>query len=167
MQTSHQKTSAWIAKTLGYGMLLWAAHIPIASAQPTYTVAKKLSFSSPTKNQRAMLVKGGKDEEVRDIAKGDFSLAMVDLNDDGKEEIILASHEIDWCGSIGCWNWVLEKRDAKWIVLTRFQTDGGISVTNEKSKGYRYIAILDDKGKIANINRERYGPSIIKTAPDK
>ena len=79
------------------------------------------------------------------LAKEGSSLAMVDLDDDGKPEVIVQGSG-QACASAGCNTIVMRKNGADWVVLleTVMPRTELVGITNEKSGAFRYLASLDE-----------------------
>jgi hypothetical protein len=79
------------------------------------------------------------------LAKEGSSLAMVDLDDDDKPELIVQGSG-QACASTGCNTIVMRKNGADWLVLleTVIPRAELVGITNEKSGAFRHLASLDE-----------------------
>lgn len=79
------------------------------------------------------------------LAKEGSSLAMVDLDDDGKPELIVQGSGRA-CASAGCNTIVMRKNGTDWLVLleTVMPRTELVGITNEKSGAFRHLASLDE-----------------------
>lgn len=124
-----------------------------AAAQPApqqYTPGPALDFKPGSAKARATLARI---PEVREIVAERFAVASVDLDDDGRNEIVVISESGSFCGSAGCSVTVLSQRGNKAVVIGGFYSAGALAVTNEKLRGYRALASIDEKGAIAVLNK--------------
>jgi hypothetical protein len=83
--------------------------------------------------------------EAEDLEDDDttFSSAFVDLNEDGKKEVIVYLSGRDWCGTGGCVMLVLAPKESTYRVVSEVTiTRPPIRVLNTKTKGWRDIAVL-------------------------
>ena len=65
-----------------------------------------------------------------------FETASVDLNNDGKLEVIVYYNAPASCGSGGCWSYILEEELGGFIVIGEVFPGSGIDVSNLASDGY-------------------------------
>ena len=78
-----------------------------------------------------------------------YSAAFVDLNDDGKPEVIAYITGRDWCGSGGCTTLVLVPKGSSYRVVARLTiTRPPIRVLRAKSHGWRDIGVWMQGGGI-------------------
>jgi hypothetical protein len=103
------------------------------------------------------------DEELKNIRKEDVYVAFVDLNDDGKEDIIFSVYGMLFCGSAGCNTYALINRgNGKYkIVYLGLTEDNKLLLTKKKVKGFRIIIknehlMLIYNGKAYQIGGECY-----------
>ena len=108
--------------------------------------ARPLDFRPGNPKQAAMLAKV---PDAREIVAEPFSLAFVDLDGDGKNEIVLRSDSSAFCGSGGCLTVVLQQRGNQMATLLSQNLFPDIGVTDQTFGAYRALAALDDKGGIA------------------
>lgn len=139
-----------IATGLALGVAL-ATHGAAAQPAPQqYTPGPALDFKPGSAKARATLARI---PEVREIVAERFAVASVDLDDDGRNEIVVISESGSFCGSAGCSVTVLSQRGNKAVVIGGFYSAGALAVTNEKLRGYRALASVDEKGVIAVLNK--------------
>lgn len=99
-----------------------------------------------------------------------YSSALVDLRDDGTQEVIVYITGQYWCGSGGCEMLILEPNGPSWRVITKTTiTRAPIRVLVTKSNGWHDIAVLVGGGGILHayeamlsLNGRRYpsNPSV-------
>ena len=63
----------------------------------------------------------------------DFKTASFDLNNDGKLEVIVYYNAPAYCGSGGCWSYILEGKSGSFKIIGRVFPGGKIDVSNIKS----------------------------------
>jgi hypothetical protein len=121
--------------------------VAFGQAGTNYTVERKLRFIAGDANMRTGL---SKHASVRDLVAGEFSISVDDLDDDGKREVIIVGSSSAHCGSGGCMTVVLRNTSAEQLEPI-FQQNlfPDLGVTREKENGYRLLAALDSKGRIA------------------
>ena len=66
----------------------------------------------------------------------DFETASVDLNNDGKFEVIVYYNAPAYCGSGGCWSYILEEELGSFRIIGKVFPGGIIDVSNLTSDGY-------------------------------
>ena len=66
----------------------------------------------------------------------DFKAASVDLNDDGKLEVIVYYNAPAYCGSGGCWSYILEEKLGSFKIIGEVFPGAKIDVSNLTSDGY-------------------------------
>jgi hypothetical protein len=118
--------------------LAWPAAALAASATP-------LQFIAGDAKMAAML---GRLSATREMVAEPFSVAMVDLNGDGRNEIIVRSDGRGFCGSGGCLTVVLEQQGALMVPLLSQNLFPGVGVTQERVGAYRALAALGPDGAI-------------------
>jgi hypothetical protein len=139
-------------KCLASTALVWSIGVGTALAQSPASapgqvqVAEVIAFEPGTPKARASLAKIA---AVRDLVAEAFVYAGVDLNDDGRKEMLVLARSGSFCGSGGCMLVVLEQQGPKVVTLATLQTDGALGVTQHKVGAYRALAALDDKGAVA------------------
>ena len=80
----------------------------------------------------------GERQEDRD---GDYFVSWVDLNDDGRKELILVATNPHWCGSIGCHSEILQRIGHQWIGIGAVPLSSGyVRILMERHNGYRMLA---------------------------
>jgi hypothetical protein len=112
--------------------------------------AEPLEFKPGTAKTKATL---SRVPELRELVADPFSVAFVDLDGDGKNEMVIASTSSAFCGSGGCLTMVMQQRGPRLVTLLEQNLFPGLGVTKEKFAGYRALAALDEKGQIAVANR--------------
>lgn len=117
----------------------------------TYTAGQPLQFKSGNPKARAML---GRIADLKDVVAEDFAVAMLDLNDDGRAEIIVQSRSSGFCGSGGCTTLVVEQRGQRMVTLLSQNLGDGLGTTQEKIGAYRALAALDEQGAIAIADKK-------------
>lgn len=115
------------------------------SAAHATTAAAPLEFRSGNPKMATMLARLN---ATRELAAEPFSVAVVDLNGDGQNEIIVRSDGRGFCGAGGCLTVVLEQQGPKMVTLLSQNLFPGLGVTNEKVGAYRALAALDSSGVI-------------------
>jgi len=134
-----------MTKTLTLILCVMAiAGIARAQAPSHFTAHHTIQLVPGTDHDRQLLIGV---PSARDIMEGSFEIAREDLNDDGRQELILVSTSS--CGSMGCDGVVLENRGGS---LTAIMSDimvyTPLAVTNEKVGAYRALARVDQDGAI-------------------
>ena len=69
----------------------------------------------------------------------DFETASVDLNNDGKLEVIVYYNSPAYCGSGGCHSYILEEVPGSFRIIGVVFPGGRIEVSNLTSNGYRNL----------------------------
>jgi len=82
-------------------------------------------------------------------AKSEFVYARIDLNDDGKDEIILQAAGRS-CSPQGCQTVVLQSTGKEITVLSGQAIGQPLATSKEKFNGFRALLQLDKQGAIAN-----------------
>ncbi|MFG6429321.1 hypothetical protein [Roseateles sp. LYH14W] len=118
-------------------------------AQP-YSPGPALDFQPGTAKQRDGLKRL---EAVREIVEDRFSIAVVDLNDDGSKEVIVRSDSSGFCGSGGCAVVVLEVKGRLLVPLFSQTLPTLLMLTAEKPGGYRALAAATENGSIEIANK--------------
>lgn len=76
-----------------------------------------------------------------------FQYALFDLNDDGRDEVIVYLEAQGWCGSGGCNTFVLTREENSYRIVTRITiTRPPIRVLNRKSNGWHNLAVWREGG---------------------
>lgn len=116
-----------------------------SSAESRYTLARVSKLVKGNRKFNLALAQ----TEAKDLVGGDFSMTMVDLDDDGKPEIIVQGS----CRLDGCMTMVLRK-DTAWVKVFEQNVvlSKHIGFTNEKSGGYHLLASVDKKKQIIVAN---------------
>ena len=89
---------------------------------------------------------------MRELIAGEFLFAGVDLNDDGRKEILVMGSSSASCGSGGCLLVVLEQQGNKAVTLLSQTVPKSLGVTKEKIGAYRALVALDRHGAVAIAN---------------
>ena len=66
----------------------------------------------------------------------DFETASFDLNNDGKLEVIVYYNAPSYCGSGGCWSYILEEKADGFRTIGEVFPGGRIDFSNLSSNGY-------------------------------
>lgn len=122
----------------------------MAQNQPPYTAAKTLDFRTGNAKAGAMLARI---PELRDVVSERFGVAMVDLDDDGRDEIVVHSQSSGFCGSGGCATVVVQQQGNRMVTLLSQHLTEPIGVTQQKVGRYHALAMLDEKGRVAVADR--------------
>ena len=132
-------------------MALAPLHCVLAadSGPGSYSVAKRIQWVAGTDRQRAALARS----QARDLTAGEFNFSLVDLDDDGKAEIIVQAASSTYCGSGGCSTVVLQSVAGRSVLLYQGNLPGSIGVTQQKLDGYHLLAAIDSSGAIVRTNR--------------
>ena len=69
----------------------------------------------------------------------DFKAASFDLNNDGKLEVIVYYNAPAYCGSGGCWSYILEEDTGSVRIIGEVVPGGRIDASNLTSNGYRNL----------------------------
>ena len=69
----------------------------------------------------------------------DFETASVDLDNDGKMEVIVYYNAPSYCGSGGCWSYILKEELGSFRIIAEFFPGGIIDVSSLKSDGYHNL----------------------------
>jgi hypothetical protein len=134
------RIGAIVATCVGTGLVF-------GQAGGTYSVERQLQFIAGDANMRAGL---SRQPAVRDLVTGEFSISVTDLDDDGKQEVIVVGSSSAHCGSGGCLTVVMRNTGSTQLEPI-FQQNlfPKLGVTREKVNGYRLLVALDAKGAIA------------------
>lgn len=125
---------------------LLVAQVLLQGAALAQSGASPLEFRPGNAKQAAMLAKV---PDAREIVTEPFGLAFVDLDGDGKNEIIVRADSNANCGTGGCLTVVLQQRGSQMATLLSQNLHPNLGVTDQKFGAYRALAALDDKGGIA------------------
>lgn len=126
------------------------AFAPSARAQTpqTFTVKQVVQFAQGGDRERAAF---GRVPGLAEIVKGQFGVGGVDLNGDGKPELLLFSLA---CDAAGCPLVVFENKGPGNIApLLAQKLAGRPAITNETVNGYNAIAAADQTGAIVKDAR--------------
>lgn len=85
---------------------------------------------------------------LRELIAEPFAVALVDLNDDGNNELVVISRSDSFCGSGGCTAMVLEVKAGRVRVLLQQNLGESMGVTREKFGAYHALAAIDEKGAV-------------------
>jgi hypothetical protein len=69
----------------------------------------------------------------------DFETASFDLNNDGKLEVIVYYKAPAYCGSGGCWSYILEEEPGSFRIIGEIFPGGIIDISSFKSDGYQNL----------------------------
>jgi hypothetical protein len=127
-------------------LVLLGVQVTLADVAHAQASAKPLEFRPGNAKQAALLAKY---PDARELVAERFSLAVVDLDGDGKNEIVLRADTNANCGSGGCLTLVIQERGNRMTTLLSQNLFPNLGVTDEKVGAYRALAALDDKGGIA------------------
>ncbi len=125
---------------------LFAAQAALTGAVCAQSTAKPLEFRPGNAKQASMLAKV---PDAREVVGEPSGLAFVDLDGDGKNEIIVRADSTANCGTGGCLTVVLQQRGSQMATLLSQNLYPNLGVTDQKFGAYRALAALDDKGGIA------------------
>ena len=146
-----QASRFWfIATGLALGMVLSNNGASAQQPPQRFTVGPALDFKPGSAKARAIL---SRIPDVRELVAERFVVASVDLDDDGRNEIVVKSESGSFCGSAGCSVSVLAQRGNKVVTIGSFYSAGSLAVTNEKVRGYRALASIDENGAIEVLNK--------------
>ncbi|MEZ5514360.1 MAG: hypothetical protein R3F58_10870 [Steroidobacteraceae bacterium] len=127
------------------------AGLAVSQADGAYSIERKLQFIAGDANMRTGLAR---QPAVRDLVAGEFSISVVDLDDDGKQEVIVVGSGSAYCGSGGCLTVVLRNTAAAQLEpIFEQNLFPELGVTREKVNGYRLLAALDSRGGVARGER--------------
>ena len=76
----------------------------------------------------------------------DFETASVDLNNDGKLEVIVYYNAPGFCGSGGCWTYILEEKLDGFTIIGLVFPGYRIEASNLTSNGYRNLQYYGEDG---------------------
>lgn len=131
-------------------MLVAAAIGLAAGAALAVDVGAPLKFAPGTPQLRARLQAI---PALRELIAERFATALVDLNDDGNDELVVISRSDSFCGSGGCMAVVVEVKGGRARVLLQQNLDESLAVTREKFGAYHALAAVDDKGAVQIGNK--------------
>jgi len=126
--------------------VVFVALAPLAAPAHAQSTAKLLEFQPGNPKQAAMLAKV---PDVRELVADPFGLAFVDLDGDGKNEIIVRADSSANCGTGGCLTVVLQQHGSQMATLLSQNLFPNLGVTDGKFGAYRALAALDGRGGIA------------------
>jgi len=145
MHRKHSSPVARVKAVLALGLVA-AAAASFGQAAPQFHIEQVVEFKPGTPKARAMLARVA---SLRDLVTDPFQVAGVDLNDDGRKEILVMGASSSYCGSGGCLLVVLEQQGNRMATLLEQNVPGALAVTKEKVGAYRALAALDASGAIA------------------
>jgi hypothetical protein len=90
---------------------------------------------------------------LRELVEENFAVALVDLNDDGNNELVTISRRDAFCGSGGCMVVVVEVKGGRARVLLQQNLDESMAVTRETFGGYHALAAVDETGAVQIANK--------------
>jgi hypothetical protein len=125
---------------------LCVAALALPAARAATLTAQPLDFRPGNAKQAALLARV---PEASEIVTDRFGLASVDLDGDGKPELVLRADSGANCGSGGCLTVVLQERGNSMVTLLSQNLHPGLGVTDQKLGAFRALAALDAKGGIA------------------
>ncbi len=76
----------------------------------------------------------------------DFKTASFDLNNDGKLEVIVYYNAPAYCGSGGCWAYILEEGAGSFQIIGKVFPGDRIEASNLISNGYRNLQYYGEDG---------------------
>lgn len=121
-----------------------------AAAPPPVQAGPEIAFQPGTAKARAMFARS---PVLRELVDEPFEMAGIDLNGDGRKEVILRATSSMNCGSAGCAVVVLEQRGQQVVQLFHRTLSGRLAVTREHIGAYLGLAIVDDTGAVVVANR--------------
>lgn len=141
--------SRWLAG-LCAAPLIGAAAVAAPSAAPA--VQAPLVFSPGSAKAKAFFLQHA---VTRELVAEDFEMAGVDLDGDGRPEIVLRSTAASFCsGRAGCAVQVLQQRGRQVVELLSMLTSNRLAVTRQPVGGpYRALAIVDDQGQVVRADK--------------
>ncbi|BDI07492.1 hypothetical protein [Sphaerotilus microaerophilus] len=145
--------SHWL---VGLGLLLAGIGTapPAWSAEPAAVpaVGALLDFSPGTAKAKAFFLR---QPVARDLVSEDFEMAGVDLDGDGRPEIVLRSTAASYCsGRAGCAVQVLQQRGQRVVELLSLYTSARLALTRDPVGGaYRALAIVNDQGQVVRADK--------------
>jgi hypothetical protein len=113
-----------------------------------------ISFSQTRSQRSEGLLRTFLQEHLRDAPFPDdktteYSAAYVDLNGDGKEEIIVHIIGRSWCGTGGCHTLIIEPTNASFDVISEISiTRPPIRVLKRSSHGWKNLTVWVEGGGI-------------------
>lgn len=135
---------------------------PQPQPQPSVTPGEPLVFTPGNARARAVLLPVA---SVAQVVKKAFSVALADLDGDGKQEVIVKSG--DWnCSREGCPVIALQQLGARTVTLGEVYTHSKVVLSREKINGYRALLEVDESGRIAvgtQPNWPRYREPLVHT----
>jgi len=90
---------------------------------------------------------------LRELIAESFAAALVDLNDDGNNELVVISRSDAFCGSGGCMTVVVEVKGGRARVLLQQNLDPSMAVTRESFGSYHALAAVDATGAVQIANK--------------
>lgn len=95
------------------------------------------------------------EETQRSITRDDGSIiwsfdaksqiySWVDFNQDGLDDVMLQMNHIGYCGSAGCWSYLLQQTSDGFKKVGQFNTDGGFSVGQPINGNYKAIYGIEE-----------------------
>ena len=76
----------------------------------------------------------------------DFRTASIDLNNDGKLEVLVYYNAPAYCGSGGCWSYILEEETGSFRIIGEVFPGIRIDASNLTSNGYRNLQYYGENG---------------------
>jgi hypothetical protein len=136
-----------MTKSVALTALCLICGLAMGQANSSYSVERTLRFIAGDANMRGGLAR---QPAVSELVAGEFSISVDDLDDDGSREVIVVGSSPAHCGSGGCLTVVL-RNAAPGQLEPIFQQNLNppLGVTRERVNGYRLLAALDDRGRIA------------------
>lgn len=125
-----------------------------SSELPRFTAGQRVVFRPGDDRAAEML----RSTPARDLVAGAFTLALADLDDDGKPELIVQRVTLPGIGAARS-TMVLKKRKDRYVKLLDCKLGETLALTNEKVGRFRAIAELDDSGSIRYESDEDDTPS--------
>ena len=127
-------------------LILLAVATPVASqTPPSVTPGELLVFKPGNAAARAVL---SPVTSVADMVKEEFAVALVDLDGDGRQEIVVQVAGRG-CDRFGCMTMVLQQLGRRTATLGGLQARLRLAASNEKIGSYRALTQIDEQGRIA------------------
>lgn len=135
-----------------------------ANAQDKFTVEREVATALPTaKERRSIAAKLPK--ESKSLMADKPSIAYMDLDKDGVDELIIFASASEWCGSLGCTLSIHRNVGNRWVEIASLIGDGNIGLVREITTGRYAIAFLDSNGRIAPLHTKAYPAGKLNMTP--
>lgn len=116
-----------------------------AQAAGVPEVEQVLEFKPGSAKAKALFEKS---PILRDLVQDNFDLAAVDLDGDGRKEILLRGASSSFCGSGGCLVVALAQEGNRITQLLSQNLPGRLAVTKSRFGRYRALVAVDETGKV-------------------